>query len=566
MRVAWLVVLLALTVPAAAAGQSPSPTPTPANGAPAGPDAPRLVAVYPNPTFPGDRGEFVVVRVPANTPLGTLALADGETTVGLPDRELAGRVAVATDPVVATLTDAPVVLVPGPLRLANRGEQLVLLGGDGVVDRVSYADAPEGLLYRRTPTGWTWRAPGATSFPVRSGRASSARLFVLPDAPAAVLAPLRDADRRLWLAGYTFTSRRVADVLCAARSRGVDVRVLVELEPVSGMTTVGARRLDRLAGCGVTVRAIGGPRARYAFHHAKYAVVDDRAVVLTENWKPAGVGGRSSRGWGVVLTSPAVADALAETFAADAGWRDARPWRIARRDRRFVPANSPANGTFPAAFTPVAVEDVGVEVVVAPDNAERRTVALLDGARTSIRVIQVSVGGERQPFVRALLRAARRGVSVKLLLAGVWYVREDNRAVAQALNELAREEGLPLDVRLAAPHGRYGKIHAKAAVVDGEHVLLGSLNWNNASARRNREVDVVLHSPAAARYYGRVFDADWQGGRWRVPAGLVVVAAALALAAAGFAARRIEFDPGGDEGVVPAPDGPASGPPGPGLP
>ncbi|MDZ7702080.1 MAG: phospholipase D-like domain-containing protein [Halobacteriales archaeon] len=190
-------------------------------------------------------------------------------------------------------------------------------------------------------------------------------------------------------------------------------------------------------------------------------------------------------------------------------------------------------------------------MLLAPDNAEARVIALLDGAERTIRVLQVSVGGRDQPFVRALVRAARRGVTVELLLADAWYVRERNRAVADTLNGLARQEGLPLRVRLATPRGRFGKIHAKGAVVDGEHVLLGSLNWNNASARRNREVALVLHGGGAGDYYAAVFDADWQGGRWRLPVGLPAAAALLALAAAAFGRRSIEFEDPERQGVAP---------------
>lgn len=534
--------------------QTPTVDATPADAATASaPEQPRIVALYPNPYRRLDRGEFIVLEVPPDTDLGGLTLTDGKTVARLPNRTVSGRVALAIDRAARNVTDAPVYLLDARLQLANRGDRLELRRGTTLLDTVTYRNAPEGYLYRRMAAGWEWHRLGATAFPVRSARATEVRVFVLPDAPEAALAPIRAAHRRVWLAGYTLTSSRVTAALCTARSRGVAVRVLIELEPVGGMTATGAQLLDRLVACGVEVRAIGGPRGRYAFHHAKYAVADDHAVVLTENWKPSGVGGRSSRGWGVVVASPAVADTLAETFRADAEWRDARPWVEARDGRTFDRTEPPANGSYAPTFTPTAATDVGIEVLVAPENAEARTVALLDRAESSIRVVQVSVGGRDQPFVRGLLRAARRGVEVRLLLADVWYVREHNQAVAAELEGLARSEGLPLQVRLASPRGRYGKIHAKGAVVDGERVLVGSLNWNNASARRNREVALVLHSGVIGAYFERVFDADWQGGRWRVPAGLLAVAAVLAVAAGAFAVRSIEFETTDEAGVEPEP-------------
>ncbi|TQR22553.1 hypothetical protein C9J85_07385 [Haloferax sp. wsp5] len=90
------------------------------------------------------------------------------------------------------------------------------------------------------------------------------------------------------MAGYTLSSARVADALIAAQRRGATVRVLLEGEPVGSRTAAEASTLDRLAEAGVSVRVMTGPRARYRYHHAKYAVADGQAVVLTENWKPAG--------------------------------------------------------------------------------------------------------------------------------------------------------------------------------------------------------------------------------------------------------------------------------------
>jgi phosphatidylserine/phosphatidylglycerophosphate/cardiolipin synthase-like enzyme len=40
--------------------------------------------------------------------------------------------------------------------------------------------------------------------------------------------------------------------------------------------------------------------------------------------------------------------------------------------------------------------------------------------------------------------------------------------------------------------------------------VLGSLNWNNNSARQNREVALLIEGESAGAYFGDVFDSDWQ--------------------------------------------------------
>ncbi len=106
-------------------------------------------------------------------------------------------------------------------------------------------------------------------------------------------------------------------------------------------------------------------------------------------------------------------------------------------------------------------------ILTAPGNAEDAVVAELDAAEESIDVLPIVVlpivGGPRQPFVWATVRAAEKGVRVRLLLSGLWYAEEENRAVADRLNEWADRHDAPLSVRLADPRGRYGKVHAKAS-------------------------------------------------------------------------------------------------------
>mgnify|MGYP000403939169 CR=1 FL=1 len=508
-----------------------------------------ITAIYPNPVTDGDAGEYVVLSAPTETNVTGWTLSDDHSTVRLPNVTVSGRIALSTDPErVANLTDAPVYALDGHLPLANGGENLILGDGQRAVTTVRYTDAPEGELGRVTNGTVTWEPLGTTDFDVRRGDGGRVRTFVLPDAgglPADVLA---SAENRISLAAYTFTSQNVAETLLAARDRGVDVRVLVEGGPVGGMTSRQARLLDRLTSGGVQVKAIGGDAARVDHHHAKYAVVDDRAMVLTENWKPAGTGGHSSRGWGVVLSDSAIVDGLVDTFEADAGWHDGIPWREFRESRAFS-EGSPTLSRYPARYTPQRHDATGASLLVAPDNAEEAVIDRLDDAESAIDVVQAGVGGVDQSFVRALQRAAERGVEVRLLLSRAWYSAEENRAVAEQLEQWADRADASLSVRLARPRDRFGKIHAKGVVVDGETVLVGSLNWNDHSARENREVVLAIEGRGPAAYFERVFNDDWTAAVWRLSVGLAALVAVAALLAV-LLGRRIEFaDAAGSTGT-----------------
>lgn len=116
------------------------------------------------------------------------------------------------------------------------------------------------------------------------------------------------------------------------------------------------------------------------------------------------------------MRDPAAADALAETFRADAEWRDTIPWDAFRAGRRFE-RRAPANGSFPTGFDPAAVGVDRASVLVAPEDAGDTVVARLDAAEESVDVLQVSVGSPDQRFLHAARRAAERGVEVRVPLS-----------------------------------------------------------------------------------------------------------------------------------------------------
>jgi phosphatidylserine/phosphatidylglycerophosphate/cardiolipin synthase-like enzyme len=506
-------------------------------------DAPALVAVLPNPVAAGDAGEYVIASFSDSTALDGWSVGDDDGTTGLPDVTVSGRVAFTGNPAAlppsVNESVARVVAVEGFPRLANGGERVALARNGSRVATLAYEDAPEAERW----TGDRWVPRGATDFEPAHGGPGRVRAFVTPDT-AVPLDAITTADHRVLLAGYTFTSDRVTDALLAAADRGVTVRVLVDDAPVGGLSAREVAALDRLQAGGVSVRLLGGGAARYDFHHAKYLVADERALVLTENWKPSGTGGHANRGWGVVLNGSEPVGALNRTFHADWTAHDAAPW-LDRRGAVDPVLREPATSSYPSRIEPRTVPVESTTVLVAPDNAEESLVSLVAGAESSVRVEQMSVGGVDTPLVQAALAAARNGTRVRFLLSSAWYAEAENGRVVDRLNAIAEREGLDVEARLVAPGRRFEKLHAKGVVVDERHVVVGSVNWNVNSLRDNREVAVVLTGDAVGRYYAAAFDADWRGesGDGGVRPRLLWVAAIAAAALAVLVCwRRVQFE------------------------
>jgi len=82
--------------------------------------------------------------------------------------------------------------------------------------------------------------------------------------------------------------------------------------------------------------------------------------------------------------------------------------------------------------------------------------------------------------------------------------------MAAYINTLAERENLPLEARLIAFESNGPvKIHNKGVIIDGEKVLVSSINWNENSPSFNREAGVIIEHAGAGQYYTAVFEDDW---------------------------------------------------------
>ncbi len=105
-----------------------------------------------------------------------------------------------------------------------------------------------------------------------------------------------------------------------------------------------------------------------------------------------------------------------------------------------------------------------------------------------------SAGNQPRRIAEELIRAKRRGVDVTVILE-----RDNGR----------KGDGLTSENRRTAAFLARGGVrvffdspsvvtHAKAAVIDGRYVYLGSHNLTQAALRRNNELSVLIDSPELA--------------------------------------------------------------------
>jgi cardiolipin synthase A/B len=310
----------------------------------------------------------------------------------------------------------------------------------------------------------------------------------------------------------------MADMLIAAKERDVDVSILLEGGPVGGITAEEKGVILKLTERGIPVSVMDSydaSPAPYRYNHGKYVVIDRKSLLITsENFKysgfpPAGING--NRGWGVYLEDPELAEYFLSVYTTDSHARSVRPYNGSQGSLESI-----SERTYMADFVPEYFVGATVHPVISPDTSNQIT-DLINSAEQSIEIEQAYITNDSSsrlnPYLSAAINASRRGVHVRVLLDSYWFnieQEEDNDEMVGIINRIGRSENIPLEAR-CADLTRIGvdKIHNKGVIVDGQHVLVSSINWNSISPNFNREAGVIIDHPGVAHYFLEVFENDW---------------------------------------------------------
>jgi len=420
--------------------------------------------------------------------------------------------------------DVPNVINGDPLRLANAGDELVLYEKGTAVQKISWpgdVTPREGQVHYLENGVWDRRVLmiGQSRFTERVFRNVSVTTFVSPDCSNEVfMDTINHASGTVYVNMYEFSSPSLGASLVEAKSRGVDVRVLIEGGPVGGISPYEKSLIWTINRSGIPVVSMVSSKtehAPYRYDHAKYVIIDNNSLLLTsENFKNSGLppeGMSGNRGWGVHIRDPGLAEYFTEVFTADTGSRSVVPYSGTAGDAEPAPYEKHA-----AEFHPAQFEGATVTPVIAPDTSYQ-IVDMLDSARTSIEIEQAYIKNDTpytlNPYLSSAINASRRGVQVRVLLDSYWFNVEgpnDNDEMAALINRIGTSDHIPLEAKcIDLSVSPVEKIHNKGVIVDDERVLVSSINWNYNSPNFNRETGVIIDHPGVARYFREVFDDDW---------------------------------------------------------
>lgn len=320
------------------------------------------------------------------------------------------------------------------------------------------------------------------------------------DAFDAIERAIAAARRGIAVEMYTWADdrlgRRVAEAVAGRCRAGVPAFVI--LDAFGSLGSAGIERVLKAAGAEVVWYHPLLPGARRWFPNRR----DHRKLVLVDG-EVAFAGGMN------------VAESYSDEFAGAAAWRDlaVRVEGPAVRDalRLFLGTWARAGGDLegPAALAVASpdrgrsgVQFVGGRGLLGRRKLRRSHLATLAQARRRVLVANAYFVPEA-PLRRQLVRAAREGVRVDLLLPGATDVplaRWASRATYGALLEAG--------VRIREHRGPV--LHAKAAVFDDEILVTGSANLDYRSYRHNLEVSVSVFDREAARAASEGLERDFE--------------------------------------------------------
>jgi cardiolipin synthase A/B len=322
----------------------------------------------------------------------------------------------------------------------------------------------------------------------------------------AMLAAIREARSTITFANFIYEDGAIAGEMATALAErcraGVAVNVLLDAVGSSQMPRQYWTKLED-AGCQIAWFHSLNPFAIKRINHRNHRrilVIDGRVgftggTGVGERWTGDGRQPEHWRQTDVRVEGPIVRS-LQAAFAEN--WRDTTG--ILLGGDRYFPS--------PERRGDLAVQSVKSSPSSGAAEAYLLFLLTIDGARKAIHITNPYFVPD-DAMADALVRAARRGVSVSIITAGV---------AQGALDRLVRQASrahYPRASKAGVKIYEYGPalLHAKTMVVDGQWVSIGSANLDNRSFALNNELNLVFLDRGIAGRLIRVFEEDLKYSR-----------------------------------------------------
>lgn len=215
--------------------------------------------------------------------------------------------------------------------------------------------------------------------------------------------------------------------------------------------------------------------------HHKFFVVDGRWLWTGSTNVSDTCSGGYNANLALVLDSPSVAAWYTQEF--ETMWVDGK-------HHQQKPKSEGSRKT--------KIGEAEVEVFFSPQDRviERHVRPLIQGASKRIDVAVFFL--THKLITKDLIDAKLRGVEVRVIMDAT------GASNGYTKHELLRAVGIPVKVENWG-----GKLHMKSALIDGETLVVGSMNWTSAGEWDNDENTLIIRDAKLAGEYERFFEGMW---------------------------------------------------------
>ncbi len=306
---------------------------------------------------------------------------------------------------------------------------------------------------------------GAPGVPPATATPNPLQPFLEPDANQhPVLSALASAKKSIFMEMYLLIDNDIIDGLKQARGRGVDVRVLLEGQPVGGGPG-NQPAISELQKANIAVR-MSNPA--YRLTDAKFIVLDEKtALIMTLDQTRQAF--TTNREFGIIDSIPEDVAEIISVFQAD--WSH----------------NSPVLSN--------------PNLVWSPINARERLLAFIDQANQTLDIEAEMMQDDE--IEAHLILAVRRGVAVRLVMSPSQSGPDPNAPSQQKL----KQGGVKMRV-LRVPH-----IDANMMVADKRRGFIGSQNFTRPALDLTRGLGILITDPRIVEGLAATFLSDWDVGK-----------------------------------------------------
>lgn len=248
----------------------------------------------------------------------------------------------------------------------------------------------------------------------------------------------------------------------------------------------------------------------FTYAHQKFVIIDNKTTIVhSGNWAKTSFpedGMDANREWSIAMTDIDITQYYRDVFDYD--WGNGIDYDPGTHGTGTPLTYTESSSTYPRPFAEAGHFSGPMKVtpIFSPDTSLQGILYMINRAQVTLDIqipyfTSVEDDGAVDQIIDAIIAAKERGVTVRIIT--------EEEYDYELIIDIFREHKIPIvwqDTRWFAAN------HNKGIIVDGQVVLISSINYSDGSITENREAGVIIENVGVAQWFQQVFDYDWALG------------------------------------------------------